>query len=293
MRSITDGLKTSATIAETNSCIERGWPVLLDSIPSHSRPPTLHYYHGGELTQIQPSRIGHLQSRPPQRGGGIRKPCGGKYTARQRRGLMRSMARLNQRKAGQGWHVTLTYGNSFPTSGKEAKRHLSMFTKRLQRKFGQVFGVHALEVQQRGAPHFEIALARLPYVKHTSRGACECPMCWLTHNWHEITGGGVNVHRKPWGFLRKYLAKKAQKPFGVLTDVSRWWGYINRPAYEECVELVEVELSDHEFHSLRSLMAMRLRRSMGDRLNLWGKNTGLSVLGKPDNLLELLGALRL
>ncbi len=296
MRSITDGLNTSATIAETNSCVERGWPVLLNSIPSQNRPPHLTYYQNGELTQVKAGGIRptYLQSRPQRRGGGIRKPCSGRYTASQRRGLMRTLARLNQRKAGQGWHVTLTYGNSFPTSAKEAKHDLSKLLKRLQRKYGQVFGVHALEVQQRGAPHFEIGLARLPYVKHAGGEDCICPMCWLSASWKVITdGGGVNVQRKPWGFLRRYLSKKAQKPFGVLTDVTRWWGYINKPAYDQCVEPVEVELTEHEFSALRGFMAMKLRHAMGDRLQLWGRATGLSVLGKPESLLNLLGSLRL
>ncbi len=168
-----------------------------------------------------------------------------------------------------------------------------MLTKRLQRKYPQVFGVHALEVQQRGAPHFELALARLPYVKHVAGEECTCPMCWLSQHWHAIAGGGVNVQRKPWGFLRKYLSKKAQKPYSVLTDVTRWWGYLNRPAYDLCVDAVEVELTEHEFSALRSLMVMRLRRAMGDRFQLWGRATGLSVLGKPDSLLNLLGVLRL
>ena len=55
--------------------------------------------------------------------------------------------------------ITLTYPASYPTDGKETKKHLNTFLTWLKRDTGGTSYLWFLEFQRRGAPHFHILIS--------------------------------------------------------------------------------------------------------------------------------------
>lgn len=123
----------------------------------------------------------------------------------------------------------LTYPKVFPTDGREVKRHLDMFGKRMHRMraiWPRFCGLWIMEFQpERGAPHIHALMnVRLGY---------ELLSDW----WYEIVDSGDPLHLKAGTsieeprkdlasyFLKTYLAKGDQKvvPAGF-TNPGRFWG---------------------------------------------------------------------
>lgn len=73
----------------------------------------------------------------------------------------RSLARLALLVRGSGIEfrslMTLTYGQNYPLSGRQAKRDLNHFLISSKRAFGSYEYIWVLEFQERGAVHFHIA----------------------------------------------------------------------------------------------------------------------------------------
>lgn len=58
--------------------------------------------------------------------------------------------------------MTLTYPASYPTDGRETKSHLDKMLKFLRRELEDLHYLWFMEFQQRGAPHYHIALSHFP-----------------------------------------------------------------------------------------------------------------------------------
>ncbi len=54
------------------------------------------------------------------------------------------------------WFSTLTYPGSFPTDGRECKRHLNLLLTHLRSDYPGIKYVWFLECKERGAPHFHL-----------------------------------------------------------------------------------------------------------------------------------------
>ncbi len=141
-------------------------------------------------------------------------------------------------------------------------RDWDLWSKRFMRDFPEAFAIRALEFQlQRGAPHWEIAVGCLPYKAHTGNQDCDCPMCLITRDWKEVSGGGsIHMQRRSWPKLRRYLSKKEQKTEGVISGVKKWWGYLNKAAYDRCITKVEIPLTENEFQLMRWKMLREVRK---------------------------------
>ncbi len=78
--------------------------------------------------------------------------------------------------------LTLTYPGDWQTvapDGKTAKRHLAVFRRRFQRKFGKLFAVWVMEWQRSGSPHFHLMLA----IDVTRQNEIRA---WIAQNWADI-----------------------------------------------------------------------------------------------------------
>jgi hypothetical protein len=91
--------------------------------------------------------------------------------------------------------ITLTYPGLWehlvPTA-RDAKRHLQLFRKRYERKFGTLRGVWKLEFQRRGAPHFHIFC--VPPGRELIPG--KSFRCWLSEVWTQIVAPPDPVERE-------------------------------------------------------------------------------------------------
>jgi hypothetical protein len=127
--------------------------------------------------------------------------------------------------------ITLTYPRDWPGSWATWKRQLDTFLKRLARKFPHRGGTWKLEPQRRGAPHFHLLVAGVPFIARP----------WLSQAWYESVGShdarhlaaGTQVqlarsHRGVLSYAAKYTAKREALPASWAEGVGRWWGVFGR-----------------------------------------------------------------
>jgi hypothetical protein len=82
----------------------------------------------------------------------------------------------------------MTYPDDFPTDGRVVKRHLKVFRKRLERRWGKQAVVWKLEFQRRGAPHFHLLLSV------SSETVMKDFQQWFSSAWYEVVGSGDLRH---------------------------------------------------------------------------------------------------
>jgi len=132
--------------------------------------------------------------------------------------------------------ITLTYPGDWENDGKEVKRHLAVFLKRLRRFWPGCQYLWFLEFQRRGAPHFHMFVdAQLPEKRADKARVYRMIGEW----WYKIVasddprhlkaGTRVEQIRKPKGAARyavKYAMKAYQKIVPVAyRSVGRFWGH--------------------------------------------------------------------
>lgn len=115
---------------------------------------------------------------------------------RRKRGLVRgwsgrSRFRLNLACAQIWWppqlaivFVTLTYPKEFPRESEVFKEHLRRFRIAWERRYGRIHAVWVMEFQDRGAPHYHLAIVMrqrplMPLLRE-----------WVGETWHKIAGEG-------------------------------------------------------------------------------------------------------
>lgn len=136
--------------------------------------------------------------------------------------------------------VTLTYPAEWETDGKEVKRHLNLFLKRLARRFEHSY-LWFLEFQERGAPHYHI----LTTISHLA-----IDKLWLSEAWWEVVGSldydhlraGTRVERlrtKGARYAVKYAYKMRQKLVPEeYRAVGRFYGYSRDVKPQPYMELI-------------------------------------------------------
>ncbi len=170
--------------------------------------------------------------------------------------------------------LALTYHESWPTDGRECKKHLNAFLQYLRRNFPDIYYLWIMEFQTRNAPHFHLFLTVQPD-QHT----------WekLAAAWVRITGGTIEAEwwhgpkrGENWiswdmgtaGYLAKYLDKDSQKvvPEGY-SNFGRFWGNsrILKPIplaipLEELDELSVVDEETGEFYGGKTTVLRWLGR---------------------------------
>lgn len=173
----------------------------------------------------------------PTRGGGRRGKVAG-FSDASRRRLLRLFASID-RRANDGRPpitVTLTYPGEHP-SAELAKTHLRAFEKRLTRQYPLAATIWRLELQQRGAAHFHLAIFGPRFIPHQ----------WVARAWFEVVGSNDPKHleagtetravrswKKAAAYFSKYIAKKEQLADDGLAaleeseNMGRNWGIMGR-----------------------------------------------------------------
>jgi len=148
---------------------------------------------------------------------------------------------------------TLTYPSDYPTDGREVKRHLANFIKRLRRQcyktmrpdeYGSWSVFWFLEFQQRGAPHFHFFCTHSPVPTKSGyedrpEQPIELARKWMAKAWFECVGSGDEKHLRAGtqldyfrtgragtiSYASKYARKQEQKriPEGF-SEIGRFWG---------------------------------------------------------------------
>jgi hypothetical protein len=224
-------------------------------------------------------RIFELQSAPDsayRRTGGGARSCVTGFSWASRRRLLRAIGAIQWGAVGSRWFLTLTYPAVFPTDGRECKRHLDIFRRRLCRKYGRpLVLVWKMEFQRRGAVHFHILLPAVAGV------ALVDFQRWCSQAWYEVVQSGDAAHllagtnvQEAVSDCSRYMAyalkeKDSQNDVPPeFTNPGRFWGIWGfRP--EWCGAL----LTEKEFVSLRRVVSA-WSRSKGRRVNVRSRYQG-------------------
>ena len=148
---------------------------------------------------------------------------------------------------------TLTYPDEYPTNGREVKRHLANFIKRLRRRcyktmrpeeYGTWSIFWFLEFQKRGAPHFHYFCTHSPVPnKVGNESRIETPIelarLWCSKAWYECVQSGDEKHMRAGvqldyfrtgragtiSYASKYARKQQQKTVpDEFKEIGRFWG---------------------------------------------------------------------
>lgn len=155
--------------------------------------------------------------------------------------------------------LTLTYGSTWPKSGKECKSHLDAMLKWVRRNVTTSY-LWFIEFQRRGAPHYHIMFD----VEAGDR--FEMAVAWAriaeSDTWMRVKMVQVHAHPKSWEDIRqaegarRYVAKYALKTYQKRVpkeyqNVGRFWG-ASRDVKASIPEPVAVEMDEA---NLRQLLA--------------------------------------
>lgn len=244
---------------------------IADSRESASRSYEWESYQGGSYNLLVARREFHgvCLLRRERQGGGCRDIV---------RKMSRASSRRLQIKLGKLDHeravpvlVTLTWPGSWLTKdwsreGRQWKAYLHAFRKRVERKYGKVFGSWLLEPQGRGAPHFHLLL----WVDFIDKD-------WLARAWFEVVGSGEESHLwagtrvekvRSWRGIASYMSRyfKQGGKHEVPDDwkrPGRFWGFWNDSAAPR-VQLNH-PISRGEFHILRRWTARYLHSCLSEK----------------------------
>lgn len=127
--------------------------------------------------------------------------------------------------------ITLTYPGWWPDDPEQWKRDLNTMLKAISRELDAPPIIWKLEPQERGAPHFHLAVY----------SAAMLPKKWLSRRWYKVVGSRDRKHLKAGtkierarsrrgalSYIAKYLEKKVG-PRAGWEAVGRYWGVWNRP----------------------------------------------------------------
>lgn len=127
--------------------------------------------------------------------------------------------------------ATLTYPEAWPGNPREWKRQLDLMLTMITRKHGAPVIIWKLEPQERGAPHFHLAIYTADFMGPR----------WLARKWFKIVGSGDRKHleagtsverarsrRGSLSYMAKYIGKAFAAPAGWESQ-GRYWGVRNRP----------------------------------------------------------------
>lgn len=153
--------------------------------------------------------------------------------------------------------VTLTYGNTFPLTGRSAKADLRRFRRSTNRRYGTLRAIWKLEYQKRGAPHFHLMVFDPPFIPVQDwcavwDDARRCPQEERHGNSLDLK---VDNKALPSRALGKYVGKYISKPDRGETEelhrnTGRIWGKWD--VIEQAP--IEVELYSFEADRLTKLL---------------------------------------
>jgi hypothetical protein len=180
------------------------------------------------------------EKKPPAPRGIIRS-----FSNASRRRLLRTFGTIDTRDVPPPLFAALTYHNEWPDE-HGCKKHLDIFIKRWEKRWGETPIVWKMEYQGRGAPHFHL----LALCGELDEAALCIRTLWIARNWNEIAAPGdmehyrVHAYMGPnrqrravqicrsWGeasaYAAKYLGKWVEPTDTYPVNVGRFWG-VRRP----------------------------------------------------------------
>lgn len=187
------------------------------------------------LRVVRPG-TGRQDAMPPDRSGQSISGFSDKSRSRLRFAALNAFPALTSQLA-------LTYHDTWPTDGRQCKRHLGLFLDLLRRWCPGINYLWLLEFQKRNAPHFHLFLSIPPDADLWRKLA----QAWVTISggtsealwWHGPERGQNWI---PWdmgngGYLCKYLDKEAQKSIpDDYHSFGRFWGH-NRGLVPESIKI--------------------------------------------------------
>jgi hypothetical protein len=170
----------------------------------------------------------------------------------------------------RGISVTLTYPAEWPVEPTEWKRHLDNFGKSLRRDYPGSCVIWALEFQERGAPHFHMAVFGIDWL----------PFSWVNATWKRVAGiPGYSrtetqaIRKSVSAYFSKYISKGGKPHFvdqetgeveRVIEGVGRYWGVIGRENLP--IEEMIYSLTEKQFYSYRRAAAQWISRVRGGQV---------------------------
>lgn len=209
---------------------------MLDPLKINKCYPVSRIYLSPNKGGLEVERRSMLQGKPPER-------KRGKVMGLSGRSLHNLAFLATTSTVAFSSFVTLTYGQKYPTSGKESKAHLNRFLgwMRSQKWDEKIEYIWFLEFQRRNAPHYHILLSVKQPDKETRTAAAKA--------WCKIGATDGEEHKRMLAFhaydeceekrmwqaarsedgLRRYAVKYACKPYQKKVpegyqDVGRFWG---------------------------------------------------------------------
>lgn len=179
--------------------------------------------------------------------------------------------KLFARNTAKRWKVfiTLTYPRDYPFDGKEVKRHIDSFMKRMKRNNPDMAFFWTMEFQRRGAPHFHILTDK------------KVDKEWLSRSWYEVVGSGdlrhlragtnvgkIKDEQQAIAYVISYLKGNKEKWYQKVVpdeyeNVGRFWSHSRG-----ILEKAEYEITDTSDNNRRNIRTFR--RWYKAKLRSWG-----------------------
>jgi hypothetical protein len=186
--------------------------------------------------------------------------------------------------------ITLTYHHN-PESHQEAKRDLDSFMKRLRRLSPESFFIWKLEYQTRGTIHYHILCYNLAFSE-------DLPARIATA-WNEITGQGkahlqagtrIETIKKPL-YICKYEGKPEKNEYQGTDNPGRFWGIVNRKAYDAAVNKKEINISAEQYKMIKRFIRKQLKKYLKDKTKQADKISRMTntTIYKVEKMLSLIG----
>lgn len=205
-----------------------------------------------------------------------------------RKRLMQLCGSIDIEAMGLPDFVTLTYPGEWPDDPDRWKRDLRAMWMRFSRRFPEYVAVWRIEPQQRGAPHYHLAVWNAADL----RGAAGKE--WLSENWYEVVGSGDLKHlaagtsvepveswRKWISYVSKYIAKVGKNGKKEVFDyeIGRYWGIRNKAGLRIKIQVEKV--SADKFVRVRRVLKKMMdanKRRRGERVHKFNGNIDVSGL---------------
>jgi hypothetical protein len=127
--------------------------------------------------------------------------------------------------------ITLTYPEAWPDRPTKWKRQLDLMLTKLSRFLGEPCIIWKLEPQERGAPHFHLAVYTKRFLRSKLLAAWWYAIVKSGDPRHKEAGTQVKRARTRRGslsYIGKYIGKRVSPKLGW-EAVGRYWGVRNRP----------------------------------------------------------------
>ncbi|MDO8283364.1 MAG: hypothetical protein Q7U10_12225 [Thermodesulfovibrionia bacterium] len=219
-----------------------------------------------------------------------------------RKRLMQLCGSIDVESMGLPDFLTLTYPGEWPDEPERWKRDLRALWRRFDRHFPGYVGIWRIEPQERGAPHFHVAVWNAPGLVDNAGKE------WISRQWFEVVGSrdlkhlaaGTSVEpvqtwRKWISYVSKYIAKVGKDGRKQVFDyeIGRYWGIRNKSRLKIKMQMEKV--SADKFVRIRRVLKKMIdanKKQRGQKVQKYNINMdvpGLWCYLNNETVVKLLG----